>query len=364
MEPTNERIQSQSLGYCLSYPVRRRIRRGQLLASQYPRVAFTLIELLVVIAVIGLLLALLLPAVQRVREAANRMRCLNNLKQLGIALHNHHSQLDRFPEAMIIRTGFTDDWSVQARLLPYMEQDNLHKRINFNLPYSDPFHWPVTEVKIPFFLCPSDAKQVIYQASSGQRYFPLSYGANLGVWFVYDPVTAQRGDGVFSHSYGTPIAEILDGTSNTVAFAEVKAWTPYVRDSGNPNTPNQPPPADIAATLLYVSGSLASNGHTEWVDGRVHQTAVTFALPPNTRVPFTDPSGNALDVDWNSRREHHSQTSPTYAIITARSYHVGGVNVLLVDGSTRQVRNSISLHAWRALGSRAGGEVVHPQDLQ
>lgn len=346
-----------------TYPL---IGRGNRIASQGVvqwSAGFTLIELLVVIAIIGLLMALLLPAIQRVREAANRMRCLNNLKQIGIALHNHHAQMDRFPEAMIIRPGFTDDWSLQARLLPYVEQDNLHRLINFNLPYADPSHWAISEVKIPIFVCPSDPKHtVIYQSSTGQRYHPLTYGANLGVWFVFDSATGLRGDGVFSHTYPIQISEILDGTSNTVGFAEVKAWTPYLRDSGNPATPNQAPPPDLASTLAYVSGSLSLNGHTEWVDGRIHQTGVTFALPPNTKVPYTDASGNVLDVDWTSRREHHTQTSPTYGIITSRSYHPGGVNVLLMDGSTRQVRSSISLAVWRALGTRAGGEVVQQND--
>ncbi|GBD37559.1 hypothetical protein HRbin36_02694 [bacterium HR36] len=326
---------------------------------------FTLIELLVVIAIIGLLMALLLPAVQRVREAANRMRCLNNLKQIGVALHNHHAQLDRFPEVMIIRPGFTDDWSIHARLLPYVEQDNVHKLINFNLSYSDPSHWPVTETKVPIYFCPSDPKHNIFNLShTGQRHLPSTYGANMGTWFVFDPATMQRGDGVFSHTYPTQIAEIIDGTSNTIGFAEVKAWTPYLRDSGNPATPSQPPPPDYSSTVAYVSGTLRLTGHTEWVEGRVHHAGVTFALPPNTKVPYTDASGNVLDVDWTSRAESHTQSTPTYAIITSRSYHPGGVNVLLMDGSTRQVRSTISLQVWRALGTRAGGEAVNPNDLQ
>jgi prepilin-type N-terminal cleavage/methylation domain-containing protein/prepilin-type processing-associated H-X9-DG protein len=328
----------------------------------YPR-AFTLIELLVVIAIIGLLMALLLPAIQRVREAANRARCLNNLKQIGIALHNHHAQLDSFPPAMIIRpaSSFTDDWSLQARLLPYVEQDNLHRRIDFSKPYSGPSHWQVTEVPVAIYVCPSEVrKNQQHVESSGQRHYVVNYGANLGVWFVYDSPSGLSGDGVFSHTYPRQISEILDGTSNTVGFAEVKAWTPYLRDTGNPNTLNVPPPADLSAAMSYVSGgSLRANGHTEWVDGRVHQTGVTFTLPPNTQVLFS-----GQDVDVTSAREGHAQTNPTYAIITSRSYHPGGVNVLLMDGSTRQIRNAISISVWRALGTRAGGEMVNWNELQ
>lgn len=329
------------------------------------RRAFTLIELLVVIAIIGLLMALLLPAIQRVREAANRARCLNNLKQIGIALHNHHSQLDYFPPAMIIQPAisFTDNWSLQARLLPYIEQDNLHRQINFSLPYSDPSHWQVSRVPIPIFLCPSETKKVPFVEPSGQIQFPINYGANLGVWFVYHAPSGLSGDGVFSHTYPRQISEILDGTSNTVGFAEVKAWTPYLANSCNPNALNVPPPADYNAALAYVSGTFRDNGHTEWVDGKVHQTGVTFTLPPNTKVPYAN-NGTIYDVDVNTARESHTQTCPTYAMITSRSYHPGGVNVLFMDGSTRQIRNAISISVWRALGTRAGGEMVNWNELQ
>jgi len=322
--------------------------------------AFTLIELLVVIALIGLLMALLLPAIQRVREAANRARCLNNLKQIGIALHNHHAQFDAFPEFSVIPVGATfAPWSIHARLLPYVEQDNLHRHIDYSQPYgSQP---QVHSTPVSLFQCPSDLKvKIPYVSPSYQApHQPLSYGANVGIWFVYDPSTGASGDGVFAYNFKTSIAYIIDGTSNTVGFAEVKAWQPTLTDGGNPAALNVPPPADVNAAQSMLNGSLKPNGHTEWVEGRAHHTGVTMTFPPNTQLLY-----NGQDVDLTSMGEGKSVSVPTYAMILSRSYHPGGVNVLLMDGSTRQIRNGISIGVWRALGTRAGGEMVNWNELQ
>jgi prepilin-type N-terminal cleavage/methylation domain-containing protein len=319
------------------------------------RAAFTLVELLVVIAIIGILIALLLPAVQAAREAARRMSCSNNLKQVGLALHNYHDTFKRFPPSAILPFGATfDSWSVQARLLPFLEQANLEDLIDWNFAYS--VQPNVTKMRVATYLCPSEIRD-IERPDGALTHYPLNYGINLGTWFVYDPNTRRGGDGL-SHPNGlTNMASVADGTSNTLAFAEVKAWNPYLRDGGTPSAPGTPIPTDPASVVAFGGSFKSNSGHTEWVDGRVHQTGFTGTFPPNTEIPYVSGS-QTYDIDFTSSREGKTTNQITYAVVNSRSYHPGGAQVLLTDGSARFVSETIERITWRSLTTRDGREVV------
>jgi len=240
-------------------------------------------------------------------------------------------------------------------LLPYLEAGNLKKGINFGQNYDVGQNILVCATQIPVFLCPSEINVRPYP-DGPVTHFPLNYGVNLGTWFVYDPVSGQFGDGAFAPNASFSTAAMRDGTSTTLAFAEVKAFQPYVRDTGNPSTLGAAAPANAAAVAaLAGSSTIQTSGHAEWVDGRANQTGVTTSLTPNTKVLVS-----GQDIDYTSSREGlvNTPNRPTYSVMTARSYHSGMVHVLMMDGSSRSVSENIDVTTWRALGTRSRSERV------
>ena len=323
---------------------------------------FTLVELLVVIAIIGILIGMLLPAVQSVREAARRISCSNNLKQMALATLNYESAFQRFP-ASWAPTNSADGWSVQAQILPYCEQANLESNIDFDKSYNDQGSISLggdlvrlASARVPLLLCPSEVRDELRLEDDGSAYhYPLNYGGNAGTWFVYDPNGKQSGNGVLTTFNGTKFGSLTDGSSNTLFYSEVKAYTPYFRNVGTAG--DMPMPTDPSSVAGLGGDFKTSSGHTEWVDGRSHQTSFTATFAPNTVVPY-DNSGVVLDVDWTNQQEGKSETIKTFAAVTSRSYHTGGVNSARADGSVHFESDSIELNTWQSLATRNGGEVI------
>ena len=329
----------------------------------YRKRGFTLVELLVVIAIIGILVALLLPAIQAAREAARRSQCQNNLRQLGLAVLNYESSQKHLPPSVEIgpttTVGDTNGaWGVHGHILPYVEEGSLRNVVNINIAWD--FQLPINNLRIPIFSCPSDGPAALVRDPGNGKVllYSTTYGFNMGTWFVYDPATNKGGDGAFFPNSNLRLARFSDGTSKTLMAAEVKAWTHYKRNGG-PSSTTIPANVDQAVSVVASGAEYKNTGHTEWPDGRVHHTGFTATMPPNTFVKLVNGS-ETLDGDFNSWQEgkNGASGSPTYAIVTARSYHSGTVNVALLDGSVQSVGNDIDLLVWRAKATRAGDEAI------
>ncbi len=330
------------------------------------RTAFTLVEFLVVIAIIGILIALLLPAVQAAREAARRTQCKNNLHQLALGVHNFESARKLLPpsaeiDLSVTATGNNGSWGVHGRILPYLEQESLADVVDLNLAWD--LQMSISGVRVATFACPADPNSPIPRDTGAGKPFlyPTTYGFNFGTWFVFDPTQNTGGNGAFYPNSRLSLGAFTDGTSNTLLAAEVKAYQAYNRNGG-------PPSATIPTTIAQAQAAIASgtdfktnSGHTEWPDGRVHHTGITVTFAPNTEIKHTV-GGIGYDCDYNSWQEgrNGSVGRRTYAIITSRSYHAGKlVNVAMIDGSVRTIQPNIALPTWWALGTRNQGEPIN-----
>jgi prepilin-type N-terminal cleavage/methylation domain-containing protein len=325
---------------------------------------FTLVELLVVIAIIGVMVGLLLPAVQAAREAARRMSCQNNLKQLGLALHNYESVHRIFPPSSVsVGTSAGQPWSGQSFLLPFVEGNNTYSLIDFSIGYHAAGNrslFPpngIAATRVPVLMCPSEIKdQVRFDTATNlPQHYPLNYALSVGRYLIYNPTNRGDGAAAFAPNGRIGTAGFVDGLSNTIGLCEVKAYTPRFHDAVLPS--NEPTlPTQVSANVQGGDWS-PTNGHTEWVCGRAIHTGFTTTFTPNTVVPHVV-GGQAFDIDVSSSREGRSLTEATRGVITSRSYHPGLVQAAMMDGSVRSVTESIELNVYRALGTRAGSEVV------
>ena len=325
------------------------------------RPGFTLIELLVVIAIVGVLVALLLPAVQAARESARRAQCTNNLKQIGLGLHNYHASVGSFPVGFLYPTGPVPPttsvlqyrWSALAQMAPYLEQAGLYNALNFDLPLAyKPANaagfWPfypenttAMATRVSVFLCPSDGGPAPAADSGPTNYaFCTGDGTPGG--------DAAGANGAFVLGPARSLADIVDGSSGTVAVSEqvLGVAGPYTQ-----TTPTPRPTSPARAFARVSAGPLTDEGCAGAAAGWLF----------NKGAGWWD--GNYLNTLYN---HHAAPNAPRPDCITyhnpgwkaARSFHPGGVNTLFCDGHAAFAKDSVNADVWRALSTRASGEVV------
>jgi prepilin-type N-terminal cleavage/methylation domain-containing protein/prepilin-type processing-associated H-X9-DG protein len=343
-------IHLQISACCRQFPVPNRERPAisrqvaKVRGSRLPLHGFTLVELLVVITIIGILISLLLPAVQAAREAARRMQCSNNLKQLGLALASYESARGCYPPGAIWRDpglygGYAPRTNFHVHLFPYVELSNVYARINWsasgNLWYGN--NMEVTSIALPHLLCPSDGLGGAFWAEPTQKfarnnYFAVFSGLEMGDAFTTE--AAKRA--MFGPNMVTMASNIYDGLSNTMAMTEGLTGLVDARGFAWSDEP---------------CGSIVQTG--------AGQTA--NILTPNTPLPDICTANPVWCADPNIPNRPCSATGTTdhtNLAGAARSMHPGGVMVLMVDGSVHFVANAVDPSAWRALGTIAGGEPI------
>jgi prepilin-type N-terminal cleavage/methylation domain-containing protein/prepilin-type processing-associated H-X9-DG protein len=355
---------------------------------------FTLIELLVVIAIIAVLIALLLPAVQAAREAARRAQCVNNLKQIGLGMHNYHSVNDCFPAGGLnvwdatanALAGNAQDFSALARILGYLENQQIFNAANFAYScfntdtYGCTGNSTATTARLAVFLCPSDITpswnlQRVSGLLSGQRAPGNNYFASYGSGIEYDgSETAGPPNGLFQiKGAAIGVRDVMDGTTNTIAFGEWMVGTGNanqftiptdiifsgVTPSGtarNNGTMTMPNPAFVAALPAWIAqcaikltsaaarpAPVAVQGQ-DWAFSMPGYSLGSTLLAPNVRYPSCNINGA------------NSQFNPGMYNLSSR--HPGGANILMADGSVKFLKNSVDQRTLWALGSRATGEVI------
>jgi prepilin-type N-terminal cleavage/methylation domain-containing protein/prepilin-type processing-associated H-X9-DG protein len=335
------------------------------------RSAFTLVELLVVIAIIGILIGLLLPAVQKIRAAAARIQCENNLKQIGLALHNHNDTKGQLPYGKSASyPGFWPRWSAHSQILPFLEQDNVYRQLDFTQPpwvgqdSDNGCNNPqilanvACHTYIKVFHCPANPSEETIQGSDGVIYPGNNYVGNQGTTFMCDQgdsvslhstvAPTARANGVFYNQSRVRLTDITDGTSNTVMFSEhlrsPGLFNPRVSMYMMPETTTLDDTHTVCQELdPYTTPTICDSYSDCWAWGETCCTLYNHVSTPNSRtcgaIPFPGPQINmAMDVP-------------------ASSAHQNGVNVVLCDGSVHFVSNSVSLATWRALGTRNEGDI-------
>lgn len=316
------------------------------MAQHKPDAGFTLIELLVVIAIIGVLVALLLPAVQAARESARRAQCTNNLKQLALALHNYHSVHDAFPPGRVRsrRDGLGLVYSAFAQILPQLEQTQVYHSINFDLNadrgVGGPQNDTARRTRISQFLCPSDT----YSDSDTPDQAPTNYQMNVGTRHSVIDNT-----GILYENSNVRMASISDGSSQTAVFGEL-ARSPIIRANDVFELPAKRIDNYEQDCLALGTPKPSARGN-RWIYGAPNHTMYSHHRPPNDLEP--DCRGGLPFGDLNN------STWDLLSLDTAsRSLHPGGVNTAFADGSVRFTKDSVSVQVWRPLGTRAGGEIV------
>ena len=340
--------------------------------SRSARQGFTLVELLVVIAIIGILIALLLPAVQAAREAARRGQCTNNLKQLALAFHNYHDSFKAFPPySRRSGNGGAQSYAYSAfvAVLPYIEQKALYDQIK---SVSQDFYWRADEksasatqttdqivaaTPLAAFLCPSD-KAFPNTAYRGTSTYGVCAGSNIG-W----DISESRQNGVFRPISATPMSAITDGTSNTIMLGEFLTGdndnNAYHRDTdmisaqtwtGTYQSTQQGPISQAELDTYGQACETGKNNHASvagmrWGRGLFHYAVFNTVAPPNWKYPSCRSCSACGGGDSNG-------------VYPARSRHPGGANHGVTDGSVRFVSETIELQTYHALGSRDGGEVA------